>query len=267
MLLGRVGLAAVIAVGVGFGSVALAQDAGPACSVGFSGMSVGLSAHLSSAPYFATAKTTYERDLADGNSIQGYAITHSARDGQGRTRTEHPVGCNRGEDGQPRLASSITVNDPVAKTGTFWNVNFGGPPSSNVVNVFHQMPQQPLNSERKAVIHHRAGRNTRRGRPDIKFEDLGERNIAGVDAKGSRTTQTIPAGEFGNALPIVVVTEQWVSAEYGIVMMGTEDDPRFGKTVYEVTDFVPGEPDASLFAPPADYKVRDITPVAQAVGQ
>ena len=42
-------------------------------------------------------------------------------------------------------------------------------------------------------------------------EALGKQNIEGVEAEGTRSTVTIPAGKIGNELPIDIVSERWYS--------------------------------------------------------
>jgi hypothetical protein len=66
---------------------------------------------------------------------------------------------------------------------------------------------------------------------------------------------TIPAGVFGNVGPIQVVTERWSSPELKIVLESRRSDPRLGDVTYRVTSLVRGEPDAALFAIPADYTI------------
>ena len=54
--------------------------------------------------------------------------------------------------------------------------------------------------------------------PQIFSETLGNRQILGFRAEGTRQTMTIPAGVFGNVGPIQVVTERWYSPELKIVL-------------------------------------------------
>ncbi len=69
----------------------------------------------------------------------------------------------------------------------------------------------------------------------------------------------IPAGRDGNDQPITTVQETWTSTEYAIVLMSVNEDPRYGTTTREVTEFTPGEPDAGLFHVPEGYTVRDVS--------
>jgi hypothetical protein len=94
-----------------------------------------------------------------------------------------------------------------------------------------------------------------------KEESLGKQTIEGIEAEGARTTITIPAGEIGNERPIEIISERWYSPELQTVVMTKHSDPRFGETVYRLTNISRTEPDASLFQVPADYKITDAPPL------
>lgn len=88
-------------------------------------------------------------------------------------------------------------------------------------------------------------------------ESLGKQTIEGVQAEGSRTTVTIPAGAIGNERPIQVVSERWYSPELQTLVMTRHSDPRFGETTFRLTNISRTEPDHSLFEVPAGYKIID----------
>jgi TonB family protein len=98
-----------------------------------------------------------------------------------------------------------------------------------------------------------------------KTESLGKQTIEGVEAEGTRTTATIPAGEIGNERPIEIVSERWYSPELQVVVMSRHSDPRFGETSYRLTNIDRGEPARSLFEVPADYTVTDNLPSTASV--
>jgi hypothetical protein len=90
---------------------------------------------------------------------------------------------------------------------------------------------------------------------ETKTEQLGAQNIEGVNAEGTRTVTTIPAGAIGNERPIEMVYEKWYSNELQLVVMSKHSDPRFGEQTYRLTNIVRSEPDSSLFTLPMGYKV------------
>ena len=67
---------------------------------------------------------------------------------------------------------------------------------------------------------------------EARTESLGKQNIEGVEAEGTRSTVTIPAGEIGNERAIEIVFERWYSPELQMVVMTRHYDPRFGETTY-----------------------------------
>jgi hypothetical protein len=90
-----------------------------------------------------------------------------------------------------------------------------------------------------------------------KIESLGKQMVEGVEAEGTRSTMTIPAGEIGNELPIQIVVERWYSPELQQVVMHKHVDPRFGETSYRLTSINRSEPSRSLFEVPTDYTVKE----------
>lgn len=88
-------------------------------------------------------------------------------------------------------------------------------------------------------------------------EELGSQTLEGVLVTGLRTTHTIPAGQIGNEKPITTVTEVWSSPELKTVVYSKRTDPRMGEQTFRLTNIVRAEPNRSLFAVPADFKVVD----------
>jgi hypothetical protein len=88
-------------------------------------------------------------------------------------------------------------------------------------------------------------------------EPLGERNIEGVLAEGTRSTQTIPARALGNRQPLMIVDERWYSSDLQTVVLIKHTDPRFGESVYRLTNISRTEPIPTVFVVPPDYKTKD----------
>ncbi|MEJ0039371.1 MAG: hypothetical protein WDO68_25515 [Gammaproteobacteria bacterium] len=95
-----------------------------------------------------------------------------------------------------------------------------------------------------------AGPNVRKAPQAVS---IGERRIEGLKVTGSRLEFTINAGEVGNDQPITVRTDQWFSADLGVVVSSTHHDPMIGETTYRLEQINRADPDAALFAVPADY--------------
>ena len=214
------------------------------------------------APFTGTVKTTFEQTLANGNRIHNEAQSVIDRDSAGRTRTEMARGCERGEDGQFHPQLDVQVYDPATHTHLSWQV---GGNWAKVVQVFHEdsiqpkppTPEQQAEQQRQMKL---AQVQQQLEQKNNKQERLGTRDINDQVANGTRYTRTIPAGAEGNDQLIETVQEMWSSKDLDLMLLGISDDPRRGKTTYEFETLTLSEPDPSLFAAPAGYKVVDIHP-------
>lgn len=90
---------------------------------------------------------------------------------------------------------------------------------------------------------------------ESKVEELGTRNIEGVDAEGTRTITTIPAGAIGNERPIDIVYERWYSKDLEMIISSKHSDPRFGDQTYKLINIVRADPELTLFTLPGDFKL------------
>ena len=237
---------------------------------------------IKGAPYSAQAVTESTQTLVDGNRIVRKSSAAFYRDSDGRTRREQtlrsigPFASSGGD--APQV---IFISDPVA--GTNFNLDphervavrmppmrfkfqfkTAPPAPGEKPATFTPKPdhlerievEQSVAATKMAVD---AGvmmgwQGTREGK--AKTEQLGKQLVEGVEAEGTRTTVTIPAGEIGNERAIEMVSERWFSPELQTVVMTRHSDPRFGETVYRLTNISREEPERSLFEVPSDYTVR-----------
>jgi hypothetical protein len=208
------------------------------------------------APYTATAITESTQVLSDGNRIVHKQSGLTARDGQGRVRREESMG-GIGPlqlDG-PKM---VFIHDPVAKAAYVLNL------STQTARVMtHDGPQarkMMLLEDKKegAAAHVRMERRRETG--DLKTESLGTQQLEGVNAEGKRVTRTIPAGAIGNEQPLVITVESWTSPELHTLVLEKRNDPRFGETVFRLTNIKLGEPDPALFQIPSGFKTEQGPP-------
>jgi hypothetical protein len=223
------------------------------------------------APYSAEAVTETTQTLSDGNRIQHKNSASLYRDSDGRTRREQTLSAVGpwATTGDP--PQTIFINDPV--TG----VNFVLNPKDKTARklslpsfVSKGKAEQgpPAEATRRIEINETAIYSPAAGiaigrdpldenSPKPETESLGKRVIEGVEAEGTRTTITIPAGQIGNELPINIVSERWFSPELQVVVLSKHNDPRMGETVYRLTAISRSEQPASLFEVPADYTIKE----------
>jgi hypothetical protein len=208
------------------------------------------------APFSAVATSETTQTLSDGNRITRKTQTNLYRDSVGRFRKEVTLGAigPLAASGEPH--SFIEISDPVAGTAYVLEPDQkvarqmpgpigmsvrtkGGPggPGGAPGNVFYRNFKESAEAE-------------------AKTESLGIQTVGGVNAEGTRTTRTIPAGEIGNEKPITIVSERWYSADMQMDVKSTHSDPRFGNTTYTLTNIQRTEPAATLFAVPSDYTVE-----------
>jgi len=91
----------------------------------------------------------------------------------------------------------------------------------------------------------------------VKNEQLGKQIIEGVECEGERMITIITAGAIGNDRPIETTSETWYSRELKMMILSKRSDPRFGNSIYRVTNIIRAEPEAALFQVPAEYTIRD----------
>jgi hypothetical protein len=231
-------------------------------------------APVKGAPFCATVATEHTQNLSDGNRIHTSESSLFCRDSEGRTRRE--AGLNlMGAAPQASTPKLITIVDPVAgvrylldagdKTAHKMPLMPGGPgpkgPGPDGVpakseHVFFMQRSGDAGPEMitKDVFIKRTGGGDP-SEPAPTSENLGDQTIEGIHVTGTRMTTTIPAGKMGNEKPITVTSERWYSPELKVEVMTKHDDPWAGELKTEFKNVTPSEPDASLFAVPADYKV------------
>ncbi len=250
-----IGPAAVLVVAMFVGAAASAQETAT-CTPGVPNFfSIGVS-YQKNAPYTATVKNTFEQKLSDGNTIRGVTVVHQARDSSGKTRSELIQECFRGDDGQIHLRVNVSIFDPEARSTMHWET---GGPSSKVVHLFRSSDASPSvkQTPEELAEQQKWSRMRQSLVKEFNHENLGTKNIAGVEASGTRTTRTIPPGEEGNDLPLITIDDRWEARNLRLVLLQTQEHPRSGKWTSEVIGLTRGEPDPALFAPPEGYRVEE----------
>lgn len=238
-----------LALAAGLCLPAAAQTAPPATrSTGFVGHTFGLAPQL---PYTAEYKITRVQTLADGTTITHESTEVVAVDSHGRRMTATtPLPA----DGDQTPNTCVHVLDPVARTTASW-CTASHKATVTTLAAPGAVRQQSCTSSatpgdlRAAVQQNHAERTA---------VDLGTDTIQGVEAHGTRTTWTTPAGAIGNDAPLTRVDEHWTAVTPGLrgmTVRDLNDNPQTGKSTRELTSFEQSEPDASVFQPPSGYEV------------
>ncbi|HEU4794670.1 MAG TPA: hypothetical protein VFT02_03510, partial [Pyrinomonadaceae bacterium] len=249
------------------------------------------------APYSAEAVTESIQTLADGNRIVNRITSSVYRDSEGRTRRDQSfkgLGIFGASGEEP--TQTTFINDPVAGvTYTLDSRSRTAHKSVPFTFEFHRKPGETIEGrtfEFKVAPGAAAGasgnvimtaplpapgpglrvphpgvgpegattfvfKSTKSGNANEVKEQLGKQLVEGVEAEGTRTTVTIPAGDIGNERAIEIVSERWYSPELQLVVMTRHSDPRFGETTYKLTNINRSDPAKSLFEVPAGYTVKE----------
>ncbi len=226
-------------------------------------------------PFSGQAVSEMTQVLGDGNRIVNKSTASVYRDKEGRTRREQTIAAIGPFAGE--MPELISINDPVA--GLSYILEPASHTARKMAMAQFEFKLQTndgkaLRLEREKLPEDLPGvPGVQVGAPGSpapgltmefhtqngngKEESLGKQSIEGVEAEGTRTTVTSPAGEIGNERAIEIISERWYSPELQTVVMTKHSDPRFGETVYRLTNISRADPDASLFQVPSGYKIKD----------
>jgi hypothetical protein len=247
-----------------------AGPAGPVTAVAF-GAIAGSGGVVTGAPYSATITNESVQTLADGTHITQSSSGMTARDSQGRTRQDAPFPAlaNLSAADAPHL---VFIQDPVAGAAytlnltdkTAWKGPVAPPAgpgpgmmvSTNAVFLHSgsEVPQLPDAPPAPAMF---VQKRLAEAEGDVTAENLGSQVMEGVQVTGVRTSRTIAVSKIGNDRPISIVTEVWTSPELKTIVLSKRNDPRMGEQTFKLTNIQRGEPDASLFVVPSDFKVTE----------
>jgi hypothetical protein len=249
---------------------------------------------IKGAPYSAEAITEIVQTLADGNRIVRKMSAMIYRDSEGRIRKDQTLGAvgpwvatpDAGDDlpqlsfitdpvaqvqyvldhkeraarqmplppGGAGMASAISAT-PGMPVPTVLPFLRSGPPAVEWEEHFDVEVASPQGNAGARVFTKKLGVTSEDASDNSRTESLGTQSIEGVEAEGTRTTVTIPAGAIGNELPIEIVSERWFAPSLQVVVLSTNSDPRMGKTTYRLAGLSRNEPMRSLFEVPAGYTI------------
>jgi len=183
------------------------------------------------APFSAVVNIERTSIRQSGLITQFKSMMVVARDGHGRIHNElRPfIAASRNEtpellkihlyDPQTRISTQIDV-----QKRTYWTMTVNHPPATEPPSIGFAAPDGNLPANEFA-----------------KQEDLGMREIDGVQAHGMRREQA------------VVTDEYWYSQDLRINLVVKHSDPRSGTNTLTVTQVTRTEPDPKLFEVPEGY--------------
>lgn len=201
---------------------------------------------IPNAPFTATVNTEWIRDLPDGGNITLVNHRSVARDGKGcvfEQRAWFVANDGRHESN----AYQIEISDPATHERYVCRI------AERVCRLNSFLDSSPAPANSAAVA---SGKS---GVPNTTVESLGTQTVSGLETVGSRETRLVETATIGNDAPILERKEFWYSPQLGINLITKRQDPRFSSQQnFEVANIALGEPDVSLFSPPAGYKIIDL---------
>ena len=220
-------------------------------------------AFVKDAAFSAESITEHVQTLSDGNRLTRKSTAHIYRDAAGRTRREHELS-RRGMSPNGEASQLIVINDPIGRVHYVIETQTGVArkmelPPPGVMDAMERArgdnaPFSVLMPASAAHRRMREGEEAQKPAEPVK-EKLPAQVIEGVLAEGTRTSVTIPAGEFDNDLPLVISHEEWYAPELHMIVLMKHTDPRFGETTFRLTNIIQREPASELFKLSADYRV------------
>jgi len=198
---------------------------------------------ITGSPLSGDIVTSRDTTLADGNRIHNESTTKVYRDAQGRVRRDVGVDLATPATGNVKR-SMVVISDPPA--GKRYMLN----PDNKTAR------EMPMHGPKHQGEEHMKAMGGPAEPGPITKEQMGTKSVNGIQAEGVRVTRTIPAGAIGNDKPIEVVTERWYSTDLQIAVMTVHTDPMMGTVTTKLVNVTRGDPDASLFQVPSDYKVE-----------
>lgn len=222
-------------------------------------------------PFTADSVIETVQTLGDGNRLVRRSRSLLYRDMEGRTRRDHSSEANPNQNINDDPLRVSVITDPVA--GVRYMIEYNTrkarrlplPPDFFKPNALSQANRPtsfgvliPATVARRRM----GGAQGAEQQPqyETRTEKLESKMIEGVSAEGTRITVVIPPGEFGNEREMGITFERWYAAELGMIVLLRHNDPRFGETIFRLTNIMRNDPPPATFQLPADFAITNAAP-------
>ena len=202
-------------------------------------------------PFSAVGIQESVRVTSDGNRFIRKITTYFYRDAQGRTRLERDVPVQFSVTQSAAQRSFVTINNKV--TGEIDRLF----PEGKIATVIQRPGMRVVDTPATLpeIFTHFGGVRIGSNEPGWSAPvSLGEKSIEGIHAVGTQRTYTIAVGAMGNEKAVTATVEQWASPDLGVILSKTVNFSTGAEVHYQLLQISQAEPNADLFAVPADYK-------------
>jgi hypothetical protein len=223
-------------------------------------------------PFSAILVTEVTQTNSNSVAVSQRSVCVIYRDRQGRTRRDRMSSdAAETEDLAKQLPLVTTINDPVSSYSYVLenraNIahrsafngesegNSNSPRSETQLSTSSHKATEMLAMPANSDIAQKLSAETKGVSSEAIREPLGQREIEGFIAEGTRISMTISASAKGNDDPLVSTIERWYSPDLRAVLLVERSDPRFGKIVSRLSRIQRNEPASSLFIVPSGFKV------------
>jgi hypothetical protein len=122
---------------------------------------------------------------------------------------------------------------------------------------WHKVPSSPGEGKLETIASIADPSGAKRIKARFVSENLGHKEIHGLNASGMRWTTTLLENGGPSAIP-EHATELWKSSEFDLTLLKVTSGPKYGLKRVEISDLQRADPDPALFEPPRGYKVQTI---------
>lgn len=198
---------------------------------------------IPNAPFQAIVVTEVTKHMPDGvlKISKNYRLI--ARDGKGRIFEEYRKLVDEAQDQQPKL-TEVAIIYPQNNTRYLCDAPMRRCKLSDYNSPLTEqyMPAGALEN----------------GRRYLTRENLGVKEIDGLEVVGYRETVTLGQGTATHPAPVDFVQETWHSPKLGIDLQVTRTDPKHLDQTLTVSSISLGEPDPNHFIVPERARVQDL---------
>jgi hypothetical protein len=228
------------------------------------------------APYTAHFTVTENRILIGGSQWNAVRTEVRARDRDGRIYTKTERVFQNGD--QRKEWFQFYVEDPTKLQTVIWESN------GKIAAVRHwpywsgrkgcwanetgeiqarfgdeyKTPKSPAEGKLESIEEVPTPSGDKRIKTRVVTENLGQKEIHGMTAFGTRMTMT-PLEDGGPYAMPETTTENWYSKEFNLDLLQITSGPKYGLKRTELVDLKPGDPDPALFELPQGYMVTNTT--------